>query len=165
AAHPETFVRHRGPVTCAAPVPGSARVVTSGYDGAVGLWDLATHQARLLGYHDHLVNRIAVHPQGRSAASVSSDYTVRLWDLSGEAQAGSLAGHEDDVEDFTFVEDRYGASASRDHKIVLWDLATRSVLRVLAGHDKDVLSLTYAEGRLYSSGDDMTLRVWDGGTG
>src|SRR5262249_52410104 len=82
-----------------------------------------------------------------------------------EAQAGSLAGHEDDVEDFTFVEDRYGASASRDHKIVLWDLATRSVLRVLAGHDKDVLSLTYAEGRLYSSGDDMTLRVWDVGTG
>ena len=48
---------------------------------AVGLFDLDLGTVELLGYHEHLANRIVVNPAGTLAASSSSDYTIGLWDL------------------------------------------------------------------------------------
>jgi WD40 repeat protein len=156
------FVRHRGPITSTAGLGDGKRVVTGGYDGAVGLFDLDTAQVDLLGYHEHLVNGVVVDTGGRArAASCSSDYTVYLWDLARRERIGVLRGHRDDVEDFVFISPSQGVSASRDHRIILWDLDRGEIEHVFEDHDKDVLSLAYHEGRLYSSGDDKTLRVWD----
>jgi len=159
--HDRGFSHHRGPVTCAAGIPGTRKVITSGYDSAVGVFDLETGTVDLLGYHDHLVNRIVVNQAGTLAASSSSDYTVRLWDLERGQLLRVLHGHSDDVEDFAFIDDTTGASASRDWRILVWDLPTGAVLRVLEGHEKDVLSVVSFGERLYTSGDDSTLRVWD----
>ena len=82
------FSHHRGPVTCAAGIPGTRKVVTSAYDSAIGLFDLDLGTVDLLGYHEHLANRIVVNPAGNLAASSSSDYTIGLWDLE-ECQAGA----------------------------------------------------------------------------
>lgn len=161
----DRFVRHRGPVTCAAGVPGTDEVVTSGYDGAVALYNLATGTVELLGFHRHLVNRVVVDGSGRRAASASSDYTVILWDLETRTAERVLRGHADDVEDFVFVDDTVGASVSRDWRVLVWDLETGAVANVLEGHEKDVLSVSYHGGSLFTSGDDMTLRVWDLKTG
>ena len=54
---------------------------------------------------------------------------------------------------------------SRDWRVLVWDLTTGAIIRVLEGHEKDVLSVVSFGGRLYTSGDDMTLRVWDLATG
>jgi WD40 repeat protein len=159
------FGHHRGPVTCAAGIPGTRLAVTSGYDSAVGLFDLDAGTVDLLGYHDHLANRIVVNDAGTLAASSSSDYTIRLWDLESRRLDRVLHGHSDDVEDFAFVDDTTGASVSRDWRILVWDLTSGAVTRVLEGHEKDVLSVVSFGGRLYTSGDDMTLRVWDVATG
>ncbi len=165
------FTRHRGPVTGVAMIPGSRKVVTSAYDGAVALFDTENGRVELLGYHLHLVNRVVVSDDGRRAASCSSDYTTCIWDLATRRPERVLRGHSDDVEDFLFIGDQggkgddLGVSASRDHRILIWNLATGNILRVLEGHEKDVLSLGYHDGRIYSSGDDKTLRVWDLTTG
>jgi WD40 repeat protein len=156
-----SFLRHRGPVTGVCAIPGSSKVVTSAYDSAVALFDLETGEVDLLGYHEHLVNRIVVDARGERAASCSSDYTVCIWDLEKREPIRILQGHSDDVEDFVFIEGSWGASASRDRRILVWDLDTGAILRVLDGHEKDVLSLAYHDGTLYSSGDDSTLRAWD----
>ena len=157
--------RHRGPVTGVALIPGTSRVVTSAYDGAVGLFNLDTGRAELLGYHDHLVNRVVVDAGGTRAASCSSDYSIHLWDLASRRRERVLLGHSDDVEDFAFVDEETGVSASRDRRILVWDLRTGAIRRVLEGHEKDVLSVVAAGGKVYSSGDDKTLRVWDLETG
>jgi WD40 repeat protein len=160
-----SFDRHRGPVTCAALVPGSNVVVTAAYDGAVGLFDLGSGRVELLGYHDHLANRVTVNRSGTRAASSSSDFDIRLWDLPNRKLERVLRGHADDVEDFTFVDEHTGVSVSRDWRILVWNLDTGAISRVIEGHEKDVLSVVYDDGRLYTSGDDMTLRVWDLATG
>lgn len=164
-AQQQRFVRHRGPVTGVALIPGTESVITSAYDGAVALFNLTTGEVELLGYHRHLVNRIIVDERGHYAASCSSDYTVDIWDLRAKKPLRKLLGHSDDVEDFVFAEEHTGVSASRDRRILVWNLETGAIRHVLQGHEKDVLALAYHDGRIYSSGDDMTLRVWDLETG
>lgn len=161
----DAFVRHRGPITCVAGVPNSRLAVTSGYDGAVALFHLDTGRVELLGYHDHLVNRVTVNRSGTRAASSSSDYKVYLWNLELRTLERVLHGHSDDVEDFAYVDDLVGISVSRDQRIVMWDLTTGAITRVIDAHDKDVLAVVAAGSHFYTSGDDMTLRQWDVQTG
>jgi WD40 repeat protein len=159
------WTRHRGPVTGVVLIPGTRRAVTSAYDSAVGLFDLDGGRGELLGYHDHLVNRVVVNGDGTRAASCSSDYSIHVWDLRSGVRERVLLGHSDDVEDFAFADEETGVSASRDRRIIVWDLRTGAVRRVLEGHEKDVLAVVAAGGKVYSSGDDKTLRVWDLETG
>ena len=161
----ESFTRHRGPITCAVRVPNSTKVITSGYDSAVALFDTKTGEVDLLGYHAHLVNRVSVDAGGRFAASCSSDFNIYLWDLEARKRVRVLRGHDDDVEDFIFINQRQGASVSRDWRVLIWDLESGAIERVLLGHGQDVLSITHLHGKLYTSGDDMTLRVWDSNSG
>ena len=121
-----------------ASIPDSRWVLTSGYDGAVGLFDLQGGGVELLGYHQHLVNRVRRECRGDQSRLVVSDYTVGIWDLCSRRLERILRGHSDDVEDFVFVDDKMGASVSRDWRVLLWDLETGNILRVLEGHDKDV---------------------------
>ncbi|MBD3919064.1 hypothetical protein H8B09_09885 [Paenibacillus sp. PR3] len=161
----EQFVKHRGPVTAIRQVGNTAWAVTSAYDGAVAKFNLDTGEVRLLGYHQHLVNSIVVSREGGKAASVSSDYSIGIWNMETDKQERILYGHYDDVESFVFASETVGISASRDHRILIWDLTTGAITRVLEGHEKDVLSLAYHQGYIYSSGDDKTLRVWSLDTG
>ncbi len=157
----EEFVRHRGPVTCVAGVPGKRAAVSCAYDGAVAYCDFDSRKISLLGYHDHLAATVAVNRVGTKAASTSADYTIYIWDLENRCRERVLRGHSDDVECFTFATDDIGISASRDWRVIVWDLNTSAILQILDGHEKDVLSVAYNDGKIYSSGDDMTLRVWD----
>jgi WD40 repeat protein len=161
----DLFVRHRGPVTCVAGIPNRDAAVTSGYDGAVSYADLGRGKLQLMGYHDHLVNKITVNHAGTKAASCSSDYTIYIWDLASRQIERVLKGHSDDVEDFVFVDDQRGVSVSRDWRIIVWNLLTGAAIHIIEGHDKDVLSVSVDNGRIYTSGDDMTLRVWELDTG
>lgn len=157
----DNFRRHRGPVTCVAGIPGTTSAVTSGYDGAVGIFDVRGGPGALIGYHDHLVNRVTVNRAGTVAASSSSDYTIRLWDLQQRCLINTLRGHSDDVEDFAFTDDGRGISVSRDHRVIVWNLESGAIERIHEDHEKDVLSVVVAGDAFYTSGDDRTLRQWD----
>jgi len=142
----DSFTRHRGPVTSVAAIPGHAAAVAVAYDGAVSLFDLNAGTVELLGYHGHLANHVTVSDDGRWAASSSSDYNVHIWDLRERTLALVLRGHSDDVEGFTFVDERTGVSASRDRRIIVWDLVTGAIRRTIQGHEKDVLSVACRDG-------------------
>jgi toxoflavin biosynthesis protein ToxC len=155
------WTRHLGPVTSVAHVPHTRTVVTAGYDGAVGLFDLEQGTARLLGHHQHLVNHVTVDRSGRWAASSSSDYTIQLWDLRRGGVGRVLRGHSDDLEEFCFADDHFGVSAGLDGQVIVWSLQTGAIVNVLKGHDGYVKAVAHHAGRIYSAGFDRTLRVWD----
>ena len=161
----EAFTRHLGPVTCVAAVPGRPIALTSGYDGAVALFDLETRKAELLGYHGHLVNHIAVNRDGTKAASSSSDYEIYIWDLQTRRRERVLRGHSDDVDCFTFADGRRGVSSGQDRRVIIWDLDTGAIIRIIHEHEKDVISVVFHDHMIFSSGDDMTVRQWEIETG
>lgn len=160
-APPFVFHRHRGPVTTATWIPGTQRILTAAYDGAIARFDLDTDEVTLFGHHDHLANRVVVSDDGLRAASVSSDYSVIVWDTRTGQRLLRLVGHSDDVEDFCFIGAHMGASVSRDRRILVWDLRSGAIVRAIEGHERDVLSICADDRHLYTSGDDSTLRVWD----
>lgn len=160
-APPFVFHRHRGPVTTASWIPGTQRILTAAYDGAIARFDLDTDEVTLFGHHDHLANRVVVSDDGLRAASVSSDYSAIVWDARSGQRLLRLVGHSDDVEDFCFIGAHMGASVSRDRRILVWDLRSGAIVRAIEGHERDVLSICADERHLYTSGDDSTLRVWD----
>lgn len=160
-AVPFVFHRHRGPVTTATWIPGTQRILTAAYDGAIARFDLETDEVMLFGHHDHLANRVVVSDDGLRAVSVSSDYSAIVWDTRNGQRLQRLIGHSDDVEDFCFIGAHMGASVSRDRRILVWDLRSGAIVRAIEGHERDVLSICADERHLYTSGDDSTLRVWD----
>ncbi len=160
------FVRHRGPVTCVAGIPGSHAAVSSGYDGAIAYCDLQRPEhrtawvSRSSGQQDHrqspgdaggffIVGLHGLH----LGLDQTADDSKFCW---GTATMSKILSSS------TILP---GVSVSRDWRILVWNLKTGAISRVIEGHEKDVLSVVYDSGRIYTSGDDMTLRVWDLRTG
>ena len=60
----------------------SSHMLSSSEDGSIGIWRVHDWTLlHILGGHKNAVNDLSVHPSGRMAVSVSSDRTLRLWNL------------------------------------------------------------------------------------
>ena len=75
------FSGHIGAVTCLVFSPDGERLVTSGEDGTVKVWNANTGQEILiLRGHAGAVNSVAFSPDGNRIISGGEDGTVRIWD-------------------------------------------------------------------------------------
>ena len=89
---------------------------------------------RTLEEHRDSVYGVAIISDGMQALSVSSDRTLKLWDLqTGECQK-SLEGHHDMVTSVAITpHNKQALSASWDRTLKLWDLQTGECLSVWFG--------------------------------
>lgn len=160
------MIEHRSPISGIATHEGRF-VLTAGYDNQVILWDAEGRRALARGCHDHLANQCSFSPDGRYAASSSSDYTARLWSVPEMQLLAVLGDHRDDVEGIAFHPVRpWVATSSRDGMVRVFDLD--GALRVaMKGHLADVISVSWIDDgtQLMSSSDDGTLRRWDAESG
>lgn len=158
-------MKHKGPISGIA-CHGNY-IATAGYDNQVLLWNAEDKLPIARGYHDHLANQVCFAPDGRTLASASSDYSVRIWDVPSMRLRTMLSGHEDDVEMVAFAPDGSRlATCSRDRLVRVFDI-DGGLQATMRGHTNDVVSVAWSrDGRhVLSSSDDGTVRRWDAQSG
>jgi WD40 repeat protein len=166
-------LNYAGQIKSIVPVPpDNDKFIVAGNENRVGL---IAQKAGAWSVEDllHLgagIDAVAVAPDGSSFASVTTECTVRLYDLKGKeirsfpnmVGVGSLAFSRDG---------KTLATGGNDGVIRFWEVATGKELHKLEGHTGSVHSLSFSpDGKLLASGggfpnNDRTIRIWDVATG
>ena len=159
------FSGHIGRVLSVAFNGKENKIVSSGKDSTIRLWDL---KGNLVGNpflgHDNWIYSVAFNCQGNRIVSGSGDRTLRLWDLEGHTIGTPFKGHSRAVLSVAF-EPRGSrvVSGSDDGTLRLWDLEGHTIGIPFEGHRGSVNSVAFSPGgsRIVSGSDDGTLRLWD----
>ena len=163
------LVGHDSGVDAVAVAPDGRWLVSSGSDGTVRIWDVATGEQRaVLAGHSGPVRAVAVAPDGQWLVSGGSDRTVRIWDVATGEQRAVLAGHSGPVRAVAVAPDgQWLVSGGSDRTVRISDVATGEQRTAWVGHEGGVEALAVApDGQwLVSGGSDGTVRIWDVATG
>jgi WD40 repeat protein len=135
-------------------------VVTSGEDGQVKLWDVASRQAWLT-----LTNRhgVAVSPNGRTLAVGNG--VIELWDVGSRRIMATLPSLGSEVGLYAMA---FGSDGKRlathyeNSQVKLWDLETRRDTATFSGHDTFGFSVVFTRDgeTMATSSFDSTIRLW-----
>ena len=146
-----------------------SRVLATGRDGTVTVWDCSTLQVKTsIEGHEEEVMRAAFSPDDRRIASAGLDGTVRLWDADSGLPLWVYPGHDAPVRSVAFSPDGSRlVSADMNGRLILLDAATGGTLLALRGHSGDARYARFSpDGRLIAScGSDRLVRLWNAGTG
>jgi WD40 repeat protein len=106
--------------------PDGQTVLTTGKDGTIRLWDVATARPRGAPMRQEGTIRAAVFsPDGKTVVTAGDDQTARLWDAATGAPRGEPLIHPKSVLAAAFSPDgRRLITGCTDHTARLWDAAT-----------------------------------------
>jgi WD40 repeat protein len=123
------------------------------------MWDLRSGRGRLVGRQDTVMRKIALAPDGRSAATAGIDNRIRLWSLE-TGMVTELGGHDGLVGDLFFLPGGEIVSSGADGMVLLW--RDRTGREVLGRHQGPVQHIEASgDGKtLASLGEDGVVRVW-----
>jgi WD40 repeat protein len=144
--------------------PDGKLAATSGQDGVVRLWDVATGEvvAELPGEKGRpAVLRFS--PNGKLLAA-SNSVVFRVWDVATHEELLRLPGG---MSPLAWSPDGRAVALSREGTVELVDATTGAVLRRFNGRVDPSGDLAFsADGRvLAAGGDDQTVSLWDVATG
>ncbi len=142
-------------------------LASSSHDGTVKLWDAASHSPlTTLVAHEAVVERVVFAPDGKSFATSSGDFTIKVWDTLTLDVKFTLE-NSGGVEPIAFNADgALLASGGADGVVRMWDCNTRKLKVEFPGLKSAVISLAVSpDGRLVIAGTNAgTLTVWNSGT-
>lgn len=141
------------------------RLLTSGIDGVVFVWDLTAPAApvRLLKGHQNFVDVVRISPNGRWLLTGSSEIAL-LWDLARAADTpvADLRGHMN-ISSATFSADSSRLATADFKNILLWDLTSphlsASRLTLAGGHTEGPLAFT-RDGRWLAAAQSSRTSVY-----
>jgi len=164
--YPDRLEGHGGPVKSIVISADGRQALTTSFDYSAIHWSLAGGEARVLGRlfgHEAAVNDI-VFTSEKSAASVSDDGSLVLWDLEKAVMKKRIPGTGDKILDIDVSPDgSMVALASWDQVARVYDAETGDLVAAMKGHRGNVNAVRFSpDGKtLYSVSYDGTLRSWD----
>ena len=162
-------LHHPDGATALAFTKDGRHLFSSGYDGAIREWDLASRkQLRVFKTPSSTIWTIDLSPDGKRLAAAGEDAIIRIWNLDAAGAPTELHGHTRNIWEVRFSPDgKRLASCSFDYSVRLWDAVANRPLRTLSGHKQSCVGLDYSpDGKLLASGgDDSTIRYWRGADG
>ncbi|XP_039618408.1 WD repeat-containing protein 88-like [Polypterus senegalus] len=148
-------------ITCGSDMENSAYILDAGSGKII---------KKLKDHHKSTVTACRFDPDSQRVASVSSDKTIKLWDLVAQRTTLNIkSGHLSVISDCSFSKNGfYLCTASWDKKLLLWDIKTgmfRSCGAVALdhGHTGSISSCKFSHDSsfLVSGAYDKTLTLWD----
>jgi WD40 repeat protein len=130
--------------------PDGQRIVTTGDDSQVRLWDIKGKLLKTLAGHLDQVNAVIFSSDGKTIASASDDKTVKLWDADGTLR--NTLPHSDKVDRVSFSPDGKTIATSSGGGIKLW-YRDGTLYKTLEEPRNDLLRF---------SPDSQTLAIADG---
>jgi len=171
-----TLRGHENTVLCLCVVAKNASqlmLLSSGFDGQVGMWDITKHKnalprlEHLVKASDEEVLAMIVNPMAAQYITAGNDTLVRVWSVRTQAALATLRGHSDAISCLA-LDGNFLFSASEGGDVRLWDLHSFGALSTLRAHDGPVSGMLIVpdSGWLVTCGStDHCVRVWDYGAG
>ncbi len=125
--------------------PDGKRIVSSGWDNTVRVWDAdkGTEIHTLTG-HKSAVTSVSYRADGKRIVSGSADNTVKVWDADTGIETCTLTGHTKCVNSVSYSPDgKRIVSGSGDNTARVWDMDTGTAVLTLK-HKSPVFFVSYS---------------------
>jgi WD40 repeat protein len=168
---------HEGAVHDLAYTPDGRHLATTGFDGTVRVWDVATGApVRILRPGPSSFTSVAFSPDGTCLAAVqgSGQYVpkdsgvVILWDWKADREVRRLEGQTGGAHSIAFSHDGHRlAAAGYDGTARIWDVATGAVRHILTVRADGTCGVAFSpdDRILATSHGSGVINLWDATTG
>lgn len=144
--------------------PDGKLLLTGGNDHSARVWDVATHQQRLLLDHTSIIRVVAFSHDAKRIATSGEDGVTRLWDAQHGDLLQVLHGHVGTIFALSFSQDDHTLlTAGIDKTARLWEVATGQEIGQFQGHIGKLRAAAFSpdESQIVTASEDKTAIVWD----
>jgi WD40 repeat protein len=146
--------------------PDGQKLITSGYDGKIIVWNVAEKKPAHTIEKKGWIRALALSADGTKLAAGQEDGNVVLFELAAEGpkELKAIKVHDAAVYDLAFSPDGATlATCSTDKLAKLWDWNAGTEKAKLEGHGDAVWAIAFAkDGSLATCGADRKIKLWDG---
>ena len=155
---------HEANVWSVALSPDGKTLVSTGYDGAIIVWDVAGKKAKATLSKKGWCRTVAFAPDGAQFATGHEDGSVTIWAVEGK-ELKTIKAHESQVFQVAYSGDGSQlATASADKTAKIWTTADGAEAAKLEGHEDAVWSVAFGkDGHVATGGADRHVFLWKDG--